>query len=51
MGAGNWISAFALFIYAAGFSYAYINNQGQSKINLIYKNGSGVEADPNPIIS
>jgi drug/metabolite transporter (DMT)-like permease len=22
---GNWVSAFALFVYAAGFSYAYIN--------------------------
>lgn len=50
-GTGNWLSAFALFIYSAGFSYAYINNRGQSKINLISKNCSGVEADPNPIIS
>lgn len=24
-GYGNWASAFALFVYAAGFSYAYIN--------------------------
>ncbi|MEO6422174.1 MAG: DMT family transporter [Candidatus Nitrotoga sp.] len=24
-GAGNWLSAFALFVYAAGFSYSYIN--------------------------
>jgi len=23
--AGNWLSAFALFIYAAGFSYAYVS--------------------------
>ena len=24
-GSGNWISAFALFVYAAGFSFAYIS--------------------------
>lgn len=25
MGAGNWTSAFALFVYAAGFSFAYVS--------------------------
>ena len=24
-GGGNWLSAFALFVYAAGFSFAYVN--------------------------
>ncbi|MEY4911301.1 MAG: hypothetical protein RL761_964, partial [Pseudomonadota bacterium] len=25
MGQGNWLSAFALFVYAAGFSFAYVS--------------------------
>lgn len=35
-GAGNWPSALALFIYAAGFSYAYISLQAATGALLLF---------------
>ena len=35
-GHGNWLSALALFIYAAGFSYAYVNLSAASGALLLF---------------
>ncbi|MBE0615916.1 MAG: DMT family transporter [Burkholderiales bacterium] len=35
-GSGNWLSAFALFVYAAGFSYAYVSLPTASGALLLF---------------
>ena len=36
VGTGNWISAFALFVYAAGFSFAYVSLPAASGALLLF---------------
>src|SRR5882672_9175971 len=35
-GRGNWLSAFALFVYAAGFSFAYVSLPAASGALLLF---------------
>lgn len=35
-GAGNWLSAFALFVYAAGFSFAYMSLSAATRALLLF---------------
>ncbi|MCG6933284.1 MAG: DMT family transporter [Gallionella sp.] len=36
IGRGNWLSAFALFVYAAGFSYAYVSLPASTGALLLF---------------
>ena len=36
MGSGNWLSAFALFVYAAGFSFAYMSLSAATGALLLF---------------
>jgi len=40
-GEGNWLSAFALFVYAAGFSFAYMSLPAATGALLLFGRCSG----------
>ena len=41
-GGGNWLSAFAMFVYAAGFSFAYVSLPAATVALLLFAHRSRV---------